>query len=177
MDKTHILVGVRAHDRKGYDGFARGGRMWPSGQETIAYVTPALHAILKAEKMLAVDSGVKLPKDVDDAAIERLDVPPRAYADEGALALEESAKLDLEIAKLEAQAKLKEKRAKLEQLQLEAQTDDVRAAKDQAKAEAKAAAEAETDEERRAKAKASAEANAQRAADERAAAKQKAPEK
>lgn len=120
MDKTHILVSVRAHERKGYDGFARGGKLWSSGQETLAYVTPELLSILKAEKMLAVDSGVKLPKDVDAGAIEQLDVPPRAYADEGALALEEAARIDREIAKLEAKLELEEKRARLKDLQAQA---------------------------------------------------------
>lgn len=118
MDKSNreILVSVRAMPRKGYDGFARGGRKWSSGEATFAFVTLPLLAILRAEPMIAVDSGVDLPDDVDPATIPHLDVPKRTFVDEGALALEEAKALDAAIAAEKAKAEVARKRAELAKL-------------------------------------------------------------
>lgn len=115
MEK-HTLVSVRALPRQGYDSFYRGGQRWSSTSETFAYVTPSLLKILKAESMLAVDTGAEPDEATDLSQIPRLDVPVRPYIDEGAQALEEAAKLDREIAMEKAKLDVARKRAELESL-------------------------------------------------------------
>jgi hydroxymethylpyrimidine/phosphomethylpyrimidine kinase len=112
VDGYH-LVSVRAFDRPGFDGFCRGGRRWSSKESTFALVTPALLAVLKAEKMLAVDTGVAL----DASALElvgRYDVPKQLVVDPIAVALDESRRLKAEKAALEALAENEKLKAEIE---------------------------------------------------------------
>lgn len=113
---SHVLVSVRAFDRRGYDGFCRGGRRWSSKEDTFAYVTPELLAALKAEKMLAVNEGAQLPKDVADDSVPRYELPPQPYVDPVAQAMDASRKVDAEIAALQAQLDLEAKQAKAAEL-------------------------------------------------------------
>lgn len=111
------LVSVRAFERRGFEGFCRGGRRWPSSEPALALVTPALFKILDGERMLAVkelDTGAVPAETLEQ--LPRLDVPPRTYVDEGAQALDEAAKLRAEIAKEKAKAEAAKLRAELEAL-------------------------------------------------------------
>lgn len=108
------VVSVRSFPRRGYDGFCRGGRRWPT-TPTLVRVTPALLEILKAEPLLAVDTGPSTA-GVDVDALEERDVPIQPYIDAGAQALEAASKVDAEIAVLQAQLELEEKRRKAEAL-------------------------------------------------------------
>lgn len=108
------VVSVRAFPRQGYDGFCRGGRRW-SVAPTLAKVTPALLAVLKAEPLLAVDGAPNL-SGVDVDVLPEFDVPAQPYLDAGAQALDAARKLDAEIAVLQAQVDLEEKRRKADAL-------------------------------------------------------------
>lgn len=113
---SHVLVSVRAFDRRGYDGFCRGGRQWSSKEDTFAYVTPDLLAVLKAEKMLAVNEGAQLPKGVAEDTVPRFELPPQPYVDPVAQAMDAARKVDAEIAALQAQLELEAKQAKAAEL-------------------------------------------------------------
>jgi hypothetical protein len=70
---------------------------------------------LRSEKMLAVDSGASLPADVDPASVPTYDLPPRDI-DTRAQAIDESRRLDAEIAATKALLELERKREELAKL-------------------------------------------------------------
>lgn len=133
IPEGYRITSVQAVARKGYEGFCRGGRRWPSSQPTLVVASPALLALLKAEQHLRVDSGVD-PSGVVVESLPVLDAPAPTDIDENARALEEVAQLDRAIAAEKAKAVAAAKRLELEQLR--------KANEDSAKAEAAAKSEA-----------------------------------
>ncbi len=116
----YVLICGRAFEREGFTGFFRGGVKWPSDLPgRFALVTPQLLAVLKAEKKLSIDTDPELPEDFDVEQLERLDVPPRTFIDHAALALDESKRLDREIAAEKARLENAKKAAELARLRAE----------------------------------------------------------
>lgn len=107
----YTLVRVEAPIRPGYSGFCRGGRRWTE-EPTYALVSADLLAVLRAERMLRVDSGADLPAGMTVDQLQRFDLPPR-LVDEKAAALDEVRRLNEEIEREKAIAEAERKRAEL----------------------------------------------------------------
>lgn len=106
-ERGETLVAGRALERAGFKGFHRCCMFWPSDGEVFAWATPEALEELRHPvrgKFLSIRSDATPPDGTDLDRLPVAQVKPIPFRDQGALALEESARLDKEIAKAKALA-------------------------------------------------------------------------